>query len=375
MQDINFQKRGLQLLCRLVEDNVPILLHRVSDELFQLKNSSCPRVRLWHYKCIAAMKARSFLEYVVYQLYFGETDAENLTWACAALCAIAPPQVLSQWTNDRKVEVGGPFGLASLLYGHQQIGNQLIQELPIHLEDNPLMAKWFCMLFGYERPVVGEGVGWSSLDLIRDLNSHPHQEVMEYSVWALWRSSATSLINSTITKDQIAVKPPNVRRWLYQLASKGAPVKMLDQVVQMGQSEPDMLAREGAALALHSAFSKDLAHSVVDWFYFERSLLVKVALVRHLARYRRRSALYRDVLMDLLQQMRAGNEDATALLRAGATEAQLLIDDLSRLANDHWMVQPLLQFTGPINLVENHTTSGNISIQSVNQNEKQTPKR
>lgn len=295
-------KRAMQHLCIELEKGRLVAKDKdIISVLYSLKYSSDVKVRGWLYNLIARLKAKEFRDYLIYQILFNESDEENRTWAVAALFAITPAdQVKLLISRDSFGFYGSPLELSSLLYSNTQIsGRKSGEELVVSIERDPIVAKWFALLFGYNRVERPDSiVKFPDKELIQALNKHDNMEVVEYSFWSLHKNPFTNFRDSALTVDQMLSTAPNARRWAYRLLAKDRSsfLRNKDDILAATFYEEDELAREGLAQGVEPYYDPQLASSIISWFNGENSNIVKISLLRHMIRFRKKNNTFREII-------------------------------------------------------------------------------
>src|SRR5260221_9222646 len=218
------KKRGLQNLCAALErGRQPLQREPMIAAIGGLKDSEDVKVRRWFYKAVALRRATDLLPQITYQVLFSETDPENVSWAVTALFSIAPPEHAARVVKDRKLRFFEThLELAAQLFTD---GEPLVhpdgQLLLFRIENDPLTAKWFTLLFGYGRSDRREALlPYPTREVVSAFGRHHDPEVVEYSTWSLFRAQGTTDRDSALSCDDFFDRPSNVRRWHYPLLAK-----------------------------------------------------------------------------------------------------------------------------------------------------------
>lgn len=304
-------KRAMQSICLEIERGRIISRRReIVATLYDLKFSKDTKVRGWLYNLIARLRAHDFRDYLIYQILMNEDDEENRTWAVAALFAIAPAdQVRAIVSDDSLRFFGSSLELSSLLYSNVQIkGRKSGRELVSLIENDPIIAKWFALLFGYNRVERPDSlVTFPDVELVRSLNSHHNDEVVEYSFWSLHKNPNTTFLDSALTVDKMLDTAPNSRRWAYRLLTKDRRsfIKNKEIIMSSVENEVDELAREGLAQGIEAHYDAELSKHIVSWFSRETSDIVRMPILRHMLQFQKKNGVYREIISE--EEERSGH--------------------------------------------------------------------
>jgi hypothetical protein len=377
------QKRGLQQLCAAVEAGRPPYQRReVISQINNLRFSANIKVRRWLYKSIGLLQPSDSKDYLTFQISNGEQDAENLSWATSALFAVTPEPYARRVVSRTSRFSETHLELSAQLFDRTSYSPASAQQLLLFdLENSELSAKWYCLLFGYERT---DGrlpkLRYPSFELVNEFTRHDDSEVSEYAIWALWRNRA--LRNLKLPFDAafvLTISSPGVRRWAYRLLAKTSArfrgnVEVFREAIRI---EKDEHAKEGLALALTRQFDPSLSQPLVAWFVEESSLVVRVALLEHFSRFANRCKLYEEILLRIVRGEDVETRISSTLVIALASEsgAQRVRQAAVQASRELFpsKTQMTINYNGDMFMssekrtVINRTGQGAISVESINQ--------
>lgn len=301
------RKRALQEICAAIEADVTVSLERsgaIASLVSAQRNSGSLEVRRWLYKLYGLLRERANGPYLKGQ-YIREENSENKRWAGAALVACFGDYEATQMFQSLGVSADEIARIRrSARYFRPALGGQGIQA-SLGSETDELELRWISLVYGAAPGAIPR-------EFIADLNVHPDPGVAEYSIWALVKDPAASLWNSRLTPQDVDTLPPNVRRWFYQLAAKGAPALSANwDLIEHGSRDAAKSAREGVALALKGQWvgARRLPF-ILDWYEAEQDKVVRRELVRYLISIRHRSPAARDFLLSLAVRGSSDSEHA-----------------------------------------------------------------
>jgi class 3 adenylate cyclase len=292
------RKLGLQLICETVEAGQRIDLSRnprLAALVARCKGSADVEVRRWFYKVIGLSRHRGDLPYLLGQLT-SEDDQEGLSWAAAALVAI-----------DGQAQ--GVHALNNAGFSGLEIEQTLVRARyfrpdgpPVEpravrriLDTNePLQLRWLSLVYGKHSALV-------PIEVIRDMNTHEHPLVAEYSLWALVRDPRADASSAAFYPQDLPKAPANVRRWYYRLLTHD-PNAILPNwdVVEFGIKDDDPKAREGLAMGLTETTPRmHNAARLAEWFNTETDRGVRRALMKCFVRNRSRSSIYKALALSV----------------------------------------------------------------------------
>ena len=212
----SIKKLALQQLCAEIERGRLILpSHRIRlvQSMLYTKDEDDIKVRRWTCKLIALIKANQYKDVLQQRILVGEEDAENLTWALAALAKLERENneikrlIFAAPSRDFKPH----HHLPVMLYSKHDTG--LLPagiELVRDIERFNLGAKWLCLLYGYSVDTQHILPG-APKEIVQSFNRHHDPDVAEYSIWALHRMPDASIDDLKIPLDALHEQPENVR--------------------------------------------------------------------------------------------------------------------------------------------------------------------
>lgn len=303
----DLQKAALRNICDGLERGRRLAPHdrrSIISELINHITSKDFKVRQWLYKLIALIHGEEYIGILVHHIREREDHSENISWAFAALASVAPYNTVVKLI---KQEFGSrilPYhALSARLYSNANFSLYGQQDIIFKsLDKDPLTAKWIALLFGFGRLDDSLISKFPPSSIIPALNHHHDPEVVEYSVWSIFRSSHlyTPLVDIPISS--FSNQPPNVRRWLYRLllSEKGEWSVNLDFLSTRIQKERAIAAREGLALGLRRCYHERLVNDVIQWYYDQNKAVIHDALLGHIARFADLNTHYYSIVQEVL---------------------------------------------------------------------------
>lgn len=279
-------KAGLQRLCahydegnRLADPHEHRLLVTalIWDEHFI--------VRRWAYKAIAMIGVQSDVEMLVQRLK-NEPDFENQTWGTTAIVALAREWNINEVCAQTGLQRTDALLLAARLFAPTPWLKQNTNVPTIKIDRaDALTLKWASLLAGYDRaPSNLFDPAHENRILLGKLNSHPIEDVSEYSVWALWQHPKYAVNDLGLSLDVINKRPENVRRWINRLLTKdSAFISRNRELFDELRRDKAVTAREGLALGMRRTFVSGLEECILDWHDVEPEELVRILLLEHMA--------------------------------------------------------------------------------------------
>ena len=281
------------------------------------------KVRQWIYKLIALLRADMFIPHLSAQISDGEDHDDNITWAFAALALLAPYENVQNTIRKNYGSRLAPYHvLPARLYSNANFTLCSNPSMLLNsLEKETLTAKWIALLYGFDRlddSLIGTLPPHS---IIPSLSRHHDSEVVEYSIWAIYRSSDTAHALKPIAPQDFSYQPPNVRRWLFRLllSERGSWKSELDFLKNAIGLERDSSAADGLALGLRSCYDNSLSEGIVRWFLEENRPVIHNALLTHIATYSDRDASYFQFMSDLVESTSIENTDDQRLVNTIAS--------------------------------------------------------
>jgi hypothetical protein len=380
--DPAIQKRGLQRLCSQLQEG-RLLVNRalIEPRLMNLRWSADIKVRSWLYNTIARLRTRSFRDYLFHQIVFGETDAENITWAVAAFFSSALPDEVTQLLKQPALAFfDTALELAAQLYYDGPILGK-IEQRPFEraVGYDAIFAKWYALLFGYDK--VDRRIPeftFPHVEYIGALTSHHDDDVAEYSIWSLFMSGTADRSAVQLRPAEVGTRNPHIRRWYYRLMAKSAPdvIANSDFFKSRIATERNVIAREGLAAGLGRNYVPELAADMLTWFMLEEDELVRLALAPHFAMYAAADPAYEELVAAVVSRSEDAPDLTSKVLIATAERVrptthltQLLTEREVRMARRSRLV---VNIRGAIDMSDNSKTvtniahGGNVNVGSIN---------
>ena len=298
-----YEKKGLQNLCDLLEGGHIFN----SEERFELdsrlsKFERSPHilVRRWFYKAIGLFNDKYYLPLLIGKLST-EEDLENQSWIVAALYRLTEGKNAYKLISQSEIPSNT---LISAGYFQPQLLPKKKENITKLFDANEAISlKWFSLLYGNSLPNFS--IDKSKMkDFLTRLNLHENNQVAEYSIWALHKSTDGNFADSLILPHQISAQDPNIRRWLYRLITKDKKSIGInfDLIKHSITSENDISARDGLASGLGKfAGEKQIVELYSYWFSIEKNSFVRIQLLLNIAANAKIVPQYRKILNDEIQ--------------------------------------------------------------------------
>lgn len=288
-------KRTLQSVCEHYEAD---RLLTDSSEVRQLIHSHLGSehtlLRRWSIKALGLIKHPDDTHRLVERLQV-ERDAEAQTWGVAAILAGAHDRGLEEICQEAKLEKSNALILAARLYAPTSWIASYAADVRISLDDDELTLKWATFLIGYGKaPEELFHPRFKNDIFLGELNSHPSEDIQEYSIWGLWERPDYDASTLTLTLQNARQYPESVRKWLYRMAAQSPDLMRLDNDT-FGALARDRStsAREGLALGVRDLDPEIYGRRVVDWYSVESEARVRDILLSSMATQSRTNGDYR----------------------------------------------------------------------------------
>lgn len=325
-------KAGLQRLCAFYDRKIILTdSHEHHLAVLGLLWNSDVLVRRWTYKALALLGLPGDLPALISRVST-EEDIENQTWAIAAVIKLGRNLSTSQAIHQAGITDSLPLLLAARLFASAQWLRDEPKPPTISINQADSMTlKWAALLSGYDRaPPNLFDPNYDNKILLGELNGHSNPEVAEYSVWALVQNDAYSISNLTLSPDQAALKPPNVRRWVNRLTAKAPETLISDpEFFENLTFDDEFAAREGLALGIRSPDFAPLSPVISNWYSRESDFTIRTVLLEHMAASATAEPSYRDFVIDAFK---AAQRDSSLRMRLiSSSEGSSLHHDLKRI--------------------------------------------
>ncbi|MDH2355608.1 5'-methylthioadenosine/S-adenosylhomocysteine nucleosidase [Bradyrhizobium sp. SSUT112] len=285
-RDPESKKIGLQRLSKLYRQG---LRHRdperIAIHLMGLLHHEEPKVKRWALNALALIGDQQNVRAVVEAIQRNRNDPDILAAGVSALCALLPVDQARQELERADLPLAGATLLAAVQHsGHFQ-SELRIARVRIDYADTPEL-RLAGILVGLDKaPEHLFSLNVANYDAIGELNSHPDPIVAQYSVWATYENPSLTLKNLRLPLHDVDAKPPNVRKYVYQLAVKNVQTAQDNyDFLVLGSEDPSAEARAGLATGLRGVYFDGLEALVMDWLNDEDADRVKQRLLEHMAR-------------------------------------------------------------------------------------------
>jgi len=325
--DPESKKIGLQRLCKLYRQGLRYRDdERLAIHLMGLLFNDAPKVKRWALNALALAGTRTNVVAIVEAIHRNRNDPDILAAGISALCALLPEDEARSELAKADLPIEGSILLAAVQHsGHFQ---EELRATRVNIDTaGSTELRRAGILIGLDR--APENLFSPSLHnekIIGELNSHPDPIVAQYSIWATYENPKLGLKNLRLPLHDVASKPTNVRKYVYQLIVKDVATAQdnLDFLV-MGSEDESADARAGLATGLRDIYFDSLETVVLDWYEDEDADLVKQRLLEHMAKNASRSPGYRDPVLRAYESSNASSL-TRARLEAAARDTELYLD-------------------------------------------------
>ncbi|WP_456744541.1 5'-methylthioadenosine/S-adenosylhomocysteine nucleosidase [Bradyrhizobium sp. USDA 4354] len=323
-RDPESKKIGLQRLCKLYRQG---LRHReperIAIHLMGLLHDDAPKVKRWALNALAAIGTRNNVRAIVEAIQRNRNDPDILGAGVSALCALLSPEEAKKQLELADLPMAGAILMAAAQHsGHFQSRLRIARVRVDYAE--PTELRLAGILVGLDRaPEHLFSLSAGNDEVIGELNSHPDPIVAQYSVWATCENPNLGIKNLRLPLHDVEERPPNVRKYVYQLAVKDVQTAQDNyDFLVLGSEDSDPEARAGLATGLRSIYFDGLETLVTDWFNDEDIDRVKQRLLEHMARNADHCAAYAQPALRAYQAANPGSL-TRARLEAAARNTSL----------------------------------------------------
>jgi hypothetical protein len=293
------RKRGLQKLCCLYEQGARFSNSRpIALALNGLLFSQPRKIRRWALRAISLIRDKAInLEAITALMPKVVDDPEVLSWAVAAIFAIAPEGEARELLKNQGIPLSGALLLASAQYANDLKRTLVHHKVNID-NDTALELRLASLLLGFDiAPEHMFSGHFQNNAVVGQLNCHPDSLVAQYSVWAIRENSSLGISNLGFPLKDIESRPPNVRNWTYQLVSRnsGSFDEHLD-LLECAAFDEESKAREGMAIGIRERWVDGMDCIVVDWAARESDPTTKSYLYEHMAAQSDQSTAYSGII-------------------------------------------------------------------------------
>lgn len=284
--DPESKKLGLQKLCRYYRRGLQLRNpEHVRIHLMGLLHDEAGKVKRWALNALALLGSDQSVKAIVEAIQRNRNDPDILGAGVSALCALLPREAARAELENADLPLTGAILMAAVQHsGHFQ-EELRVARVRIDYADAPEL-RLAGILVGLDKaPENLFSLTIPNRDVIGELNSHPDVVVAQYSIWATYENPNLGLKNLRLPFHDVAANPPNVRKYVYQLAAQdvGTAQDNFDFLV-LGSEDPSAEARTGLATGLRDIYFDGIETLILDWFSEEQDDQVKQRLLEHMAR-------------------------------------------------------------------------------------------
>ena len=258
-----------------------------------LLHDDAPKVIRWALNALALVGNRNNVRAVVEAIQRNRNDPDIVGAGISALCALLPADEARKELEGADLPIEGATLMAAVQHsGHFQSELRVARVQIDYAE--PAELRLAGVLVGLNK-APEHLFSLSSLNsaVIGDLNSHPDPIVAQYSIWATYENPTLSLKNLRLPLHDVESKPPNVRKYVYQLAVKDVQTAQDNyDFMVLGSEDPDPEARAGLATGLRDIYFDGLDAFISDWLEDEDVDRIRQRLLEHMARNADKSVTY-----------------------------------------------------------------------------------
>jgi nucleoside phosphorylase len=312
-KDPESKKIGLQRLCKFYRYGLRYRdSERLTTHLMGLLFDEAPKVKRWALNALALAGTKKNVVAIVEAIQRNRNDPDILGAGISALCALLPEEEARSELVKADLPIEGTVLLAAVQHsGHFQ---DELRVTRVNIDNaGPAELRRAGILVGLDRaPENLFSLSQQNEQVIGELNSHPDHIVAQYSIWATYESPKLSLKNLRLRLHDVASKPTNIRKYVYQLIVKDIATAQdnLDFLV-MGSEDESADARAGLATGLSDIYFDSLETVVLDWYDDEDADFVRQRLLEHMARNADRCPSYQAPVLRAYEA-----SDANSLVRA-----------------------------------------------------------
>jgi nucleoside phosphorylase len=288
------KKTGLQRLCKLYRFG---LQHRDSERitthLMGLLFDDDPKVKRWALNGLALAGDTKHVPAICGAIERNRLNPDIVGAGISALCALLSEERARAELEKMDLPIRG----ATLLAAVQQSGHfrseLRITRISIDKAENSEL-RFAGILVGLDKaPENLFSLSLPNSEVIGELNRYPDAVVAQYSVWATYENPKLSIKNLRLPIQDVEGRPPNVRKYIYQLAAKNVETARDNhEFLVLGSEDPDPGARSGLAAALRDFYFDSLEELILDWYEDEAVDFVKARLLEHMAKNAQYCASY-----------------------------------------------------------------------------------
>ncbi len=220
-KDPESKKIGLQQLCKLYRRG---LRYRRPDtlrvHLMGLLHHQAPKVKRWALNALALAGTSENVSAITEAIQRNRNDPDILGAGVSALCALLPVEEARKELERADLPLSGAILMAAVQHSAHFQSELRVARVKIDYADPPEL-RLAGVLVGLDKaPEHLFSLTIPNRDIIGELNSHPDFIVAQYSIWATYENSSLSIKNLRLPLHDVELKPPNVRKYVYQLVAK-----------------------------------------------------------------------------------------------------------------------------------------------------------
>jgi nucleoside phosphorylase len=325
-KDSESKKIGLQQLCKLYRRGLRYRQpERIRIHLMGLLHNEAPKVKRWALNALALVGTQENVNAVVEAIQRNRGDPDILGAGVSALCALLPAEEARKELERADLPLSGAILMAAVQHsGHFQ-AELRVARVRIDYAD-PSELRLAGVLVGLNKaPEYLFALTIPNRDIIGELNSHPDPIVAQYSIWATYENPTLSIKHLRLPLHDVESKPPNVRKYVYQLAAKNVQTAQDNyEFLVLGSEDESAEARAGLATGLREIYFDGLETLILDWFDDEQVEQVKQRLLEHMARNAARCAAYTSPVLRAYEAA-DGSSLSRARLEAAARDTDLYL--------------------------------------------------
>jgi nucleoside phosphorylase len=284
------------------------------------------KVVRWALNALALMGTKQNVKAITETIQRHRNDPDIVCAGASALCALLPPENARAELERIEIPLSGAVLMAAAQHsGHFQVELRATRVL-VDYADSPALRRAGILIGLDKAPEYLLSSKSHNHDVIGDLNAHPDPIVAQYSIWATYENPALGLKNLRLPLHDVQSRPPNVRKYVYRLASKDVETaKDNYDFLVVGSEDSSPEVRVGLAAGLKDIYFDGMEALIIDWYADEDVDQVKQRLLEHMARNSNACAQYRE---PVLRAYEAANSSSLTRVRleAAAHNTNLYVD-------------------------------------------------
>jgi nucleoside phosphorylase len=258
-----------------------------------LLHEAAPKVKRWALNALALMGSRDNTRAIIEAIQRNRNDPDILGAGVSALCALLPAEEARRALERADLPLAGATLMAAVQHSGHFESELRVARVKIDYADPPELRLAGILVGLNKAPENLFTLNMPNRMVIGELNLHPDPIVAQYSIWATYENPNFTLKDLRLPLHDVGAKPPNIRKYAFQLAVKDVQTAQDNyEFLVQGSEDPDPEPRAGLATGLRGIYFDGLETLVMDWFADEDVDRVKQRLLEHMARNADNCAAY-----------------------------------------------------------------------------------